>query len=84
MIPWFKAAHFFFPMPVPLPWLPDGIPMHPFALLVMTGALASVRAADWYARKNRLSTAVVGDLTIHMLFFGFIGAAGPRLQSPAE
>jgi phosphatidylglycerol:prolipoprotein diacylglycerol transferase len=75
VIPWFKAAHFFFPMPIPLPWLPDGIPMHPFALLVMTGALASVRAADWYARKNRLSTAVVGDLTIHMLFFGFIGAA---------
>ena len=53
----------------------QGIPMHPFALLVMAGALASVRAADWYARKNRLSPAVIGDLTVHMLFFGFVGAS---------
>lgn len=75
MLPWFKASAFFFPFPIPLPWVfPEGFPMHPFALLVMAGALASVRASDWYARKNRLSTAVVGDLTIHMLFFGFLGA----------
>jgi phosphatidylglycerol:prolipoprotein diacylglycerol transferase len=75
VLPWIKAAAFLFPTPIPLPGFEQGIPMHPFALLVMTGALASVRAADWYARKNRLSPAVIGDLTVHMLFFGFVGAS---------
>ena len=81
MIPWFKAQLFFFPMPFPLgdipglePWK-DGIAMHPFALLVMTGTLAAIRANDWYAKKARLSPTVVGDLGIHMVLAGFIGAA---------
>ena len=76
MLPWFKAEMFFFPTPFPMPgpWA-EGIPMHPFALLVMTGALVSLFASDWYAKKNRLDPAVIGDLTVHMLICGFMGAA---------
>ena len=67
-IPWFKWET------IPLPFLPNGMGLHPFGFLVMLGVVLGVYVTTQRARRLGLRAEVVSDFIYHVVIIGFIGS----------
>lgn len=67
-IPWFKFET------IPLPFLPDGMGLHPFGMLVAIGVLLGVRVATRRAQRLGIRAEVISDFIFHVVVIGFIGS----------
>ncbi len=71
-IPWFR------PEPIrvlPLPdvsWLPDGVYVQPFGMMVALGVLLGSLVADRRARKEGIHPSIMGELMGYVLIGGFV------------
>ncbi len=65
-IPWFRPE----PLKIPLPF--GELPIQPFGVLVATGVLLGARLAERVAVRMGISPRVIADLSLHIIFSGFI------------
>lgn len=73
-IPWFKPEPFRL---IPLPdlgwdWLPDGIYLHAFGMMVALGVLIGVLVADRRGRRDGIHPRALGELMGYVLIGGFV------------
>lgn len=52
----------------------DPVPIQPFGILVATGVVAGTKLAEWYAKKQDIDPAIIGDFVTHVVFTGFVFA----------
>jgi len=73
-IPWFKAEPVYVPLPFHVDFLPNGLPIQPFGILVAIGVLLGIRLAEEFAKRNGISPFAAYDFAMYTIIVGFAGA----------
>jgi phosphatidylglycerol:prolipoprotein diacylglycerol transferase len=67
-IPWFKFDT------IPIPFLPEGVGLHAFGVLVAIGVLLGMRVAEGRARRLGLKQEVIANFIGYVVIIGFVGS----------
>lgn len=67
-IPWFKFDT------IPIPFLPEGVGLHAFGVLVAIGVLLGMRVTEARARRLGLKQELIANFIGYVVIIGFIGS----------